>query len=236
MSDQAPIVLLTRPAAQAAEFGQSLGENANVLISPMLEIRPIEFAVDIDQYTALLFASRNAVMAAARCLDLSGKMAITVGERTAQAARQMGMSAMAANGGADGLISVARQTYPDGKLLFFRGRHTRGQVAETLISLGIDTDFVVSYEQIPLKLNADAQTALRGDRSVLLPLFSPRTTDILSSEVLRCRPRAPMELIAMSQEILAAWAGPEPVVTSIASERTSAAMKQMILGRIERWT
>jgi len=232
--DPAPIILLTRPMRQSQEFAALLPDTARVIISPVLEIRLIEFSVEIEAYDPLIFASQNAVYAASLCMEMAGKRAVTVGERTAAAARKFGMSATAADGNAQSLIAAVVQANPRGKALFIHGRYSRGNVASKLTLLGIDTDSIVAYDQNPVALSRDATGVLCSKQPVVLPLFSPRSADILSAEARRCGASAPLCLVAMSHDVLAGWAGPQPAKTVVAPEPTADAVLKAILGQIAR--
>ena len=209
-----------------------LPRGADVVISPVLDIRPVDFSTAADRYDALVFASANGVRAAARCLQLAGAKAITAGDRTAEVAANFGMSVVSANGAAEELIATVVRECAQGKVLFVRGRFSRGDVAEALISRGIDTDSVIAYDQVPAALSVQAQAALTGQRRVILPLFSPHSAAILSAEVARCSVWAPLCLIAMSADILAAWAGTEAAQKIVARQRTAGAVADEIMARL----
>lgn len=232
MPPKAPIVLLTRPQTQAEEFRQLLGGGCEVVISPIIEIQPIEFNIDPDAYHSLIFASQNAVQMAGRSLDLHGRRAITVGDRSAKAARDLGMDVISADGNADDLVARVIAQKPPGRVLFLRGRHSRGDVAKRLKNAGIDTDFAIIYEQVEQPLTQQARGILCGDHPVILPVFSPRSAQFLGAEVAKISGCAEIYLIAMSDAVLGAWGGPPAAGVSVAGHPNAAAMAKETLRRI----
>lgn len=60
------------------------------MVAPLLEIRPLDAAVDLDGVTALAFTSRNGVEAFAGLSAGRGLPVFTVGDATAEAARGHG--------------------------------------------------------------------------------------------------------------------------------------------------
>ncbi len=230
MTDQGPIILLTRPQAQAEAFRRRLGSGAEVLISPVLEITPLLLGVNPASYAGLIFTSQNAVRAAASQAALAGMQAWAVGRHTAAAARAAGMRVTSANGTADDLVALITRARPAGRLLFLRGEHSRGQVAERLNSAGIETDSEVIYRQEERPLSARALTVLQGERPVIVPLFSPRSARLLSRQAAGAR--APLHLLAMSPAVLAAWEGPLPASARTVELPEAEAMAREILRHV----
>ncbi len=232
MPRNAPVVLLTRPRTQAEEFRQLLGGGCEVVISPIIEIQAVEFNVDPDTYHSLIFASQNAVQMAGRSLDLRGRRAVTVGGRSAKAARDLGMDVMSAGGNADDLVACVIARKPPGRVLFLRGRHSRGDVEKRLKNAGIDTDSAIVYEQVEQPLTQQARVVLGGDRPVIMPVFSPRSAQLLGAEVAKISGCAEIYLIAMSDAVLGAWGGPPSDRVDVADHPNAAAMAKQTLRRI----
>ena len=232
--ERTPIVLLSRPQAQSEEFAARL-HGVDVVISPVIKIVPRKFLGRVADYDALIFASQNAVCAVAD-LKPQGMRAICVGEKTARAAASLGMQAQAAGGNAQSLIETALSDGAIKKALFLRGEHSRGNVAEALNSAGLETDSVIVYNQITQPLSVQAQVILRGERRVIIPLFSPRSSEILSGEAARIGATAPLALIAISKAALDAWLGPVPIYTEIVARPNADSIAGSILRRISRWS
>ena len=230
MTDNGPIILLTRPRPQAEAFRRRLGNGAEVLISPVLEIVSLPLVADPASYAGLIFTSQNAVRAAASQAALAGMRAWAVGRRTAAAARAEGLRVTSADGTADDLVALLARARPAGRLLFLRGEHSRGQVAERLNSAGIETDSEVIYRQEERPLSARALAALQGARPVILPLFSPRSARLLSHQAQGAG--APLHLVAMSPAVLAAWEGPAPASARTVERPEAEAMARAILRHV----
>ncbi|MEE9388153.1 MAG: uroporphyrinogen-III synthase [Paracoccaceae bacterium] len=228
-----PTVLLTRPNAQAQEFRALLGPEVVVVISPVMQIEHLAIPVNGDAYAVFAFASRNGVIAAAKSIDLAGRRAITVGDKTAEAAAKFGMITTSAGGTSRDLVQVTKDAKPGGKILFIRGEHSQGDVAENLNSAGIDTDSAIAYRQTPQSLSPVAQGLLCGEEPVIVPLFSARSARLLSDEAIKCRACAPLILVAISESVLAAWHGPAPAHVAVANQPTGGAMVKEILAQID---
>ncbi len=182
-------LLLTRPMAQSRalvkEIETKFPDKAICLISPMMAITPIGDLPEPSKYQAILFTSVNGVQAFA---DLGGNhgKCFCVGNRTVQAAQAAGLNAVSANGAAVELVAlVERDIDPvDGPILYVRGEHTAGDVAENLIAQGFTVDQAVLYTQQECELTDAARDALAQGAVQGLPLYSPlsarRFVDIMA--------------------------------------------------------
>jgi uroporphyrinogen-III synthase len=226
LSNAAPTVLLTRPQAQSQRFAEGLGE-AKVVISPVLEVQDKGLQVDPRSYDGLIFTSENGVRAAAAAADLRGLRGFAVGQRTAMVGEASGLKLRPANGSADDLVALISRDRPAGRLLHLHGTHSRGDVAQRLKNAGIETDSAVIYDQIARPLTTEARLLLGQDGVVLLPLFSPRTASLLGPMCQNAR--ADLILIAMSQAVLDAWAGPKPLQARALAKPTADAMREEVL-------
>ena len=213
-----------------------LPDEVQVVISPVMEIRPLKFSADFDRYASLVFSSGNGVRAAAARGDLSGRHGIVVGDRTAEIAREFGMDVLSAKGGSRELVSAVKEAKPCGKVLFVRGKHTTGDVVTGLISAGIDTDIVIAYDQISIPLTPDAIQVLRGENRVIIPLFSPRSAALLVKEIGQCGCSAPLMLVAMSQQILDGWVGQDTAESVVAPLRDAKSLAAEVMRRYAQWS
>jgi uroporphyrinogen-III synthase len=196
-----PVILLTRPLTQSQRFaGRITGAFGpqTTLISPAMEIRALDVAAPMGDFSDLVLTSQNAAGIAARLEFPLPRHAYCVGEQTAEAARQAGFSATALGGDAAGLITALQVARPKGRLLHLHGRETRGDVAKELTKAGIETVSVVIYDQTALPLSSIALQALAGEDPVILPVFSPRTATILAAQ----GPfHAPLHVVAISDAV-----------------------------------
>lgn len=206
-----PLIVLTRPAAQAERFAQHcarrFGRRAKMLIAPVLRIETLPQDIEIQPGQSLIFTSENGVLALGPDADVDGRTAYCVGPQTAQAARALGLDAIDAGGAADDLVARILADLPQGPLLHVRGAHARGGVAEALKAAGLDVQEVIAYRQIEQPLSSDAVLRLSGSAPVILPVFSPRSAKLLAGQVPRLGPGVqPIALSAAVAEALAASA------------------------------
>lgn len=99
---------------------------------------------------------------------------------------------------ADELVLALSQAAPEGPLVHLHGRHTRGDIAARLTKAGVLTSGQVIYDQVAMPLTAQARAALTGETPIILPVFSPRSAQLIreNGAIL-----APLHAIALSQPI-----------------------------------
>jgi uroporphyrinogen-III synthase len=187
MPDNAtPLILLTRPAAQAERFAglcrAEFGAKADILIAPMQEIVLLDLPA-IPPEASLIFTSENGVRAFAAGGGGAGHTAYCVGDRTARVAAEAGLKALSAGGAAGDLVELIRRDAPDGPLIHLHGTHVRGEIAERLGTAGFNVVGHVAYDQRSLSLTEEARRALTGPRRVIVPLFSPRSVALFAAEL-----------------------------------------------------
>ena len=185
LADTSPIIALTRPLHQskrfAADLDAVLATSASYHIAPLIEVVPTPTDLELQDADALIFTSENAVNAVG--INLSNRRAYCVGTRTAQAAQTKGCIVLNANGTAQDLIALIRAHQPKGRLIHLRGRHTRGDITATLLKHEISAKDVIVYEQLQKPFSPNTISMLRQTILVLFPVFSPRTAQILASEL-----------------------------------------------------
>ncbi|WP_412552837.1 uroporphyrinogen-III synthase [Shimia sp. MIT1388] len=217
MADVTPLILLTRPLADAEGFAgllADMGITAEVAFSPIVEIVPTEADVDLTNASGVIFSSRNAV-AAVVGYDMP---AWCVGEATAMAARAKGWRAVAADGDAESLYARVLADAPEGPLLHIRGEVARGDLAGRLTKVGIKTDDVVVYRQKAHSLSEQAKQALMRENPVIVPLFSPRAAAQFAEQGPY---HAPLHVVVMSEAVAVAL-GELPVETVVLAEKKEA--------------
>lgn len=231
---------MTRPAAQSALFADALRERfgaaVDILASPLLAPRffapQIEGAPIKAPIKALIFSSQTGVQGYAR---LSGQAALAevtrcwcVGDRTAQAARGLGLQALSAQGDVEALAGAILAAGETGPLLYLHGRETRGDLAKTLCDAGVKTVSAVVYAQEPQSLTSEACALLQGRAPVIVPLFSPRTAQLFQAELVRIAAQssllAPLWLAALSPAVAAALAPLQAARLVVAGRPDTAAM------------
>ena len=199
MPPATPVILLTRPAPASARFAARLAvahPQVEVLISPLQEVRMLDWTRPQGNPSALIFTSQNAVQAALAA-GLTG-LAYCVGNQTAEAAERAGFRAISAGGNAADLIARISVDGPR-HLLHLHGRSIKGDIAAVLRAAGFTVSEAVVYDTQALPLTAPAQAALAGPRPILLPIFSPRSAARLA-EVLT-QVIAPLTLVSLSAAV-----------------------------------
>ena len=143
-----------------------------------------------------------------------------MGERTAILAREFGADARALGRNVDEFVKNASGIV--GPALHCRGVHSRGGLASRLSALGVEVEEAVIYDQKQRPLSSAACAILSGSGPIVLPVFSPRSAELLS--------RYPMEgtceVLALSEAVAIAWAGVGQI--KIAAEPTRDAMVDLI--------
>lgn len=185
--DGAPGVLVTRPEPEATALAARLAvEGYRPILSPALEIRRQErlAPAELKDKRALILTS--AAAAAALAEDVPGAIdppAFAVGEKTAAAARDAGLTRVEAGpGDAAGLLErlSARGPDPAGRAyLVLRGRETALDLAAALCAQGIAAEARRVYAAEPAAALSEAAAAsLREGAAAAALLLSARTTEI----------------------------------------------------------
>jgi len=134
-------LLVTRPQEDAERTAQALRARGHeALLAPLLRIEPVDADLAGD-WTGVLMTSANAARALeGRAPELRSVPVLTVGDRTAEAARESGFTAVTSAGGALGdLVALAAATMRgnNAQLLYLAGRHRSGDLANELVRHGI---------------------------------------------------------------------------------------------------
>ena len=212
----APLCLLTRPEAQSRAFAAGL-PGIEVLIAPILRIVPRDFdPAPIARAPGLIFTSVNAVPFAG---PGAGRRALCVGPQTGAAARAAGFAVTEGPGDAEGMLPLlaGREDW-----LHLHGRHRARELPVPGLAV---------YDQVPQPLGEDARAVLAGTRPLILPLFSPRSAELLSEAMGAAAAApiaAPIATVAISPRADAAFRGPA-ALRRIAATPDRAGMRQAIL-------
>ncbi len=199
-----------------------MGQDAPVIISPVVAIERVAQAVPLDGIEALIFTSENAVIAVAGAGH--GLPAWCVGDRTALAASEAGYNAKSAGGSAEDLTNAIIASKARGRLLHLRGQEAHGDVAATLQAAGIACDEVILYRQVAQPLSQRALDILAQPEPVLLPLFSPNSARHLAEAMRGQDISAALFIAAMSRNVALAWNGVAPARVQTAKHPDATAM------------
>ena len=154
-------VLVTRPLEQSATLISAIESQGGIAhCFPLLEIQPVSPCPDnlnrLDEYSLIIFVSRNAVKYIQPCLagafPESLKVA-AVGKATAASLEQNGQDVditPASQFDSEGLLATAELMKVTGqRVLIVRGRGGREQLAETLRARGAHVEYAEVYQRIP---------------------------------------------------------------------------------------
>lgn len=220
-------VLVTRPLAEACAFATALtdrfGTRVRPVLAPLMAVRVLTPALPPGPFAGVIFTSSAGVEAAPRLQPHLPQHAWCVGRKTAERATAAGFRARSADGDADALVAAIMADPPNGRLLHLSGQDTRGEVAERLVSAGIETVSLIIYRQDPQPLSPEGAGVLSAEGPVILPLFSPRSAALFHA-AMPPDIRASLYLVAMSAAV-AGEARPIPhCALIIAPELTAEAM------------
>lgn len=228
MTDPEPTLLLTRPEPQSRSFLElceaRAGRSLSAVISPVLRIEATGALPDLDRFDVVIVTSANAVRCLAGGPGLTGRRVVTVGARTAEAARAAGADATMLGEDADSFVAAAGQI--GGRAILCRGVHAQGDIAARLASQDVMVEESIVYDQVAQSLSPEAEALLAGRLPVLIPLFSPRSADILGRQA---KIDAPVTVIAMSENVAARWPGPGRV--AVADAPTAEAMCDKVIAQ-----
>lgn len=222
-----PLLLLTRPteasASFAADWTHRMGSKARVLIAPIFAITAVSHQAP---HGTAIFTSAHAPP----LVKQKGRPAHAwcVGARTAEAASKAGYHPKTAHGSAQDLIEKIVLSDDPGPFVHFRGRETRQNITQSLRQTGRTCDEVIVYSQDSLPLSTQARIALENPGTLLLPLFSPRSAERLSTALNPLTIRAHLKFATLSPAVLAAWSGPNPQEFSIAKRPDRTAMLEAL--------
>ncbi|MBV7379921.1 uroporphyrinogen-III synthase [Maritimibacter dapengensis] len=187
-----PTLVLTRPIVASERIARLY--DGPVVVSPVLQIVGTDASIRLSGYAGVILTSANAIPFLP---DLHGVPAYVVGQETA-AACQADVRLVARD--ADDLVS---RVTARGPLLHLCGRETRGDIAHRLSSAGIGTDSVVIYEQRAQDLTEDAKALIENGEAVILPLWSPRSAQLVGRQIKTISPG--VRVIAFSPAVAKAW-------------------------------
>ena len=200
-SDTLPEIILTRPQKAAQEFSNQIRAvlpMARIILSPLLQIKFIKPTFDLNTFVGVIFTSANGVEAMVNCEIPKNMPCFAVGSKTAEKAENLGFVVTQSSGNADDLIALILSRPSFGRLLHISGEHTRGNIASRLEQAGKRCAHAIAYQQEALSLNPQALASFKRGKPVILPLFSPRTAQLLMAQDV---PLEHSHMIALSEAV-----------------------------------
>ncbi len=202
-----------------------------MIISPVLRISPITDAIDLSGFEGVILTSENGAVALSKVACVDGVEAWCVGDRTAEVATDLGMRAVSARGDADALVALLGLRASAGTLLHVHGTRTQGDVVTRIRAAGFRAESRMVYEQVETPLTKTARACLNDRGPIVLPLFSPRSAELVGDEARTAN--APLAIVALSRSVAEAWTGPAPDLLAIAERPDS---PNMLEGVATVWT
>jgi uroporphyrinogen-III synthase len=159
-------ILITRPEPDGERTAQKLrARGCDVLLGPVLRIRHLEEAdLGAGPWDAVAMTSANAAHAIerhSRRLELTRLPTLTVGRRTADAARTVGFTNIAsAHGNEQALAQLIGDRMARGKkILYLVGEDRAGDLAVAVAPHGVRVEIVVVYRAVAAERLPDAASA-----------------------------------------------------------------------------
>jgi len=159
-------LLVTRPQPDAERTAAALRARGHAaLVAPLLRIEPVD-SVELGRgpWAAILVTSANAAAPIAglqRFTELKSLPVLAVGERSAQAMRDIGIAnVISADGGAGDLARLAAERLkPDVPLLYLAGAEHSGDIAADLAAQNFTVRTVVVYRAVAAETLPDVAVA-----------------------------------------------------------------------------
>lgn len=222
-----PVLLMTRPQAASERFADTLrarGLRFHAIISPLMRIEVTGPLPDLSGVKGVVFTSANGVAAWVSLGGGSDLPAYAVGAATARAARQAGMQADSADGNVDDLRDWLLARKPASPLVHVHGQHVRGDLALDLTKAGLPCGATVIYDQVAQPLTDQALAALAKEAPVIVPVFSPRTGELLVNAQIN----APLLVAAMSEAVVKSLGALHKQELKVAQRPESEAMLEVV--------
>lgn len=153
----------------------------DIVTSPIMQIRALD--VDIQDFDIALITSSQALRSLPGTFQANGRLALCVGDVTTQAANSIGFAAVCAGSTVDGLVDHVLAHLRQGRYLHLRGQHTTGDLVPRLDRHGVQVQGTIVYDQPMVALSESAQQMLQRGTPVVLPLFSPRSAELLIEQM-----------------------------------------------------
>ncbi len=210
-------ILVTRPQPGANETAERLVQLGHQpLICPLLDIAYLDSPLVIGpDVSALVLTSPSGVRGLVRLTARRDLPVYSVGDRTADLARQLGFQQVfSAAGDVNALADLIVREPPagPGRLLHVSGADVAGDLAALLRPHGIGLDRHIAYRAVPASILDDqTQAALADGRIRAVLLFSARTARCFVTLVEKAGlapAMAGLTALCISQAVAEAIAGP----------------------------
>ena len=179
-------ILITRPLHQSRRFKKSLveqfGENLEICISPILEIKSFRVKINLSFFDGIIFTSENGVKAFTNLNKKTDKKIYCVGAYTSEVARRSGLSVSHTEKDVGDLKTWLIENDSERKLLYLCGQNISNNLEVAFEGSKTTVVSQIIYDQLSRKLSPSAIQFLSGVIPVLIPIFSERSYEILSQQ------------------------------------------------------
>ncbi len=199
-------VTRAEPGALAtAERLRALGVEA--VVAPVLEVRPVDGAIDLEGIGALAFTSANAVRAFAARSGERALRVFAVGAATAAAAKaERFRTVLSTEGDVEALASgiATRKRQLEGAVLHPGAAEPAGDLVGALAGFGIPARAVTLYETVPRALPAEFRARLSRLDGVVV--HSPKAGRRIA-QIVEAEPAPRLAAYCLSAQVAATLAG-----------------------------
>ncbi len=162
-------VAITRAQPEADRTAERVrARGAEAIVTPLLTIVPCGYDTSTEGAQAVIFTSTNGVRAFPDVRGARDRVVLTVGDATAEAAREAGFSDVrSADGDVFTLAALAKATLDPakGKLIHIAGDHVAGDLGGELRAAGFSVERRLAYASVAA---IDLPVGLRGPLDIVL--------------------------------------------------------------------
>ena len=167
-------VAITRAEPEASRTAARVrARGAEAIVAPLITIVPCGYDTNTEGAQAIIFTSTNGVRAFPDARGARDRLVLTVGDATAEAAREAGFNDVrSADGDVNALVALAKRELDParGKLIHIAGDHVAGDLGGELRAAGFSVERRLAYASVAA---APLPAALNGPLDIVL-FHSPR--------------------------------------------------------------
>lgn len=145
-------VAITRAQPEASRTAERVrARGAEAIVAPLLTIVPCGYDTNTESAQAIIFTSTNGVRAFPDAQGARNRTVLTVGDATADAAREAGFADVrSADGNMSALVALAkRELNPaNGSLIHIAGDHVAGDLVGDLRAVGFSVERRLAYASV----------------------------------------------------------------------------------------
>ena len=179
------ILLLTRPLGGNERFCLKIKHllySCEILDNPIQRIDFLPSLSKVNKNSVLIFTSANGLRAAKKH-NLINKKCFVVGANTKKIAVSFGYDVLGFSKDQENLLKLIKSKKPTESMVHIRGKHTFGNLCDALKRNQFSCLDIIGYNQEPLKIKKQNLQKIQSGRPVVLPIFSPRSAELLQSNL-----------------------------------------------------